>query len=105
MTWTFEPQLQRASTIPSRYYSDPGVLEAEYRTVFGRTWQLAGRAQQVASPGQYFSTVVGNEPVLITRGQDGALNAMSNVCRHRAGPVAKGEGQRSSIQCRYHGWT
>jgi choline monooxygenase len=33
------------------------------------------------------------------------MRAMANVCRHRAGPVAKGEGKRSAIQCRYHGWT
>jgi choline monooxygenase len=27
------------------------------------------------------------------------------VCRHRAGPVATGCGQRQTLQCRYHGWT
>ncbi len=39
------------------------------------------------------------------RGSDGVLRAMSNVCRHRAGPVAKGEGKRPVLQCGYHGWT
>jgi choline monooxygenase len=105
MTYTFDSRLAYAATIPSSYYVDPGVLAQENRNVFGRTWQLAGRADQVAEVGQYFSTVIGGEPVLVTRAADGLVRAMSNVCRHRAGPVAKGEGTRSSIQCRYHGWT
>src|SRR5688500_10017386 len=77
----------------------------EKRNIFEKTWQLVGNAQQLAEPGSYFTAVIGNEPVLLTRTAGGELRAMSNVCRHRAGPVAKGEGKRSAIQCRYHGWT
>ena len=105
MTWTFESDLARASTLPSRFYFDPEVLEAENRRVFGATWQLAGRAEQVREPGQYFTTTIADEPLLIIRGSDGELRAMSNVCRHRAGPVGEGEGKRPVLQCRYHGWT
>ncbi|MGZ8867051.1 MAG: aromatic ring-hydroxylating oxygenase subunit alpha [Thermoanaerobaculia bacterium] len=105
MTWTFEPRLPRASTIPSRFYTDAGFLDEEYRNVFGRTWQLVGHAGQVKEKGAYFTTVIGGEPVLIVRGGDGKLRAMSNVCRHRAGPVAKGAGCKPVLQCGYHGWT
>lgn len=105
MTYRFDPRLSFASTIPAGYYSDPAVLEAENQNVFGRTWQLAGRADQVAQNGSYFTTVVGGEPVLVARGSDGTVRAMSNVCRHRAGPVAKGEGKKPVLQCGYHGWT
>jgi phenylpropionate dioxygenase-like ring-hydroxylating dioxygenase large terminal subunit len=105
MTWTFDSRLEFASTVPSRYYIDAGVLQQEYRDVFGATWQLAGRAEQVRETGQFFTTTIGAEPVLIVRGNDGVLRAMSNVCRHRAGPVAKGEGKRPVLQCGYHGWT
>jgi len=100
-----DPRLEHASTLPSRYYLDPSVLGEENRTVFGRTWQLAGRAGQVREAGQYFTATIGDEPVLVVRGSDGVLRAMSNVCRHRAGPVAAGEGQRPVLQCGYHGWT
>ena len=105
MTWSFDSRLEHASTIPSRFYFDPAVLQQELRDVFGATWQLAGRAEQVREPGQFFTTTIGAEPVLIVRGSDGVLRAMSNVCRHRAGPVAKGEGKRPVLQCGYHGWT
>ena len=105
MNWQFEPNLTRASTLPSSWYSDPAVLEREQRAIFARTWQLAGRAEQVAEPGGYFTTQVANEPLLVVRGNDGELRALSNVCRHRAGPIAKGEGKRPVLQCGYHGWT
>ncbi len=100
-----DPRLSHASTLEARYYTDPAVLDLENRHVFGRTWQLAGHASQVRDAGQYFTTTIGAEPVLVVRGSDGELRAMSNVCRHRAGPVAKGEGKRPVLQCGYHGWT
>ena len=41
----------------------------------------------------------------MTRAEDGAIHAFSNVCRHRAGPVARGSGHRKALMCGYHGWT
>ncbi|MFP5247778.1 MAG: aromatic ring-hydroxylating oxygenase subunit alpha, partial [Thermoanaerobaculia bacterium] len=99
-----DPRLSHASTLSSRFYTDPAVLELENRNVFGRTWQLAGHVEQVKEGGQYFTTSIGAEPVLVVRGNDGELRAMSNVCRHRAGPIAKGEGKKPVLQCGYHGW-
>ncbi|HET7434402.1 MAG TPA: SRPBCC family protein [Thermoanaerobaculia bacterium] len=100
-----DARLSHAATLPSRFYLDADVLRDENRHVFGKTWQLAGRAEQVREPGQYFTTNIAGEPLLVVRGTDGELRAMSNVCRHRAGPVARGEGKRPVLQCRYHGWT
>ena len=100
-----DERLEYASTLPSRYYFDREVLAAENRNIFARTWQLAGQLAQVREAGQFFTATIADEPVLVVRGNDGVLRAMSNVCRHRAGPVAKGEGKRPVLQCGYHGWT
>ena len=105
MSYRFEPRLSLASTIPSSYYNDAAVLTAENRSIFARTWQLAGHEEQVLERGQFFTITVADEPVLIVRGDDDEVRAMSNVCRHRAGPVARGAGKRASLQCGYHGWT
>src|SRR4051794_33458248 len=105
MTYQFEPRLAYARTLPSRYYFDQSVLDDENRNIFAKSWQLAGRAEQVREAGQFFTATIANEPVLIVRGSDGELRALSNVCRHRAGPVAKGSGKRPVLQCGYHGWT
>lgn len=101
--YAFEPDITRAETIPSAWYFDPAILELEKQRIFGRTWQLVGRASQVRLPGEYFTCCVGAEELVLTRG--GGLRALSNVCRHRAGPVARGSGRRNTLQCGYHGWT
>lgn len=103
--YTFDPRLEHAETPPSSWYVDPELQARERARVFARTWQLAGRADQVASPGQYLTTTVAGEPVIVTRSEDGTLLALSNVCRHRAGQVAEGTGTRRGFQCGYHGWT
>jgi choline monooxygenase len=103
--YSFDVRLAHASTPPSHWYFDPRLLAAEQERVFARTWQLAGREEQVASPGDYFTATVGGEPIIVVRGADDRLRALSNVCRHRAGPVASGAGSRKVFQCGYHGWT
>jgi len=105
MEFTHDTRLAYAATPPAEWYTDPAALEMENRRVFGRTWQLVGRVEQVAGPGQYFTTSIGDEPLVVVRGGDGALRALSNVCRHRAGPVADSSGSRRVFQCAYHGWT
>lgn len=103
--YEFEQNLSRAFTLPSAWYFDKEILEAEKEKVFARTWQLVGREEQVAETGQYFTAKIADEPIVVVRGNDNALRAFSNVCRHRAGSVAVGEGKRKTLQCNYHGWT
>lgn len=100
-----EAALARASTLPARWYVDPRFLELEKEKIFWRTWQPVGRLEEVLRPGDYFTCEVAGEPLLVTRGQDNDLRAFYNVCRHRAGPVATGKGNRKVLQCKYHGWT
>jgi phenylpropionate dioxygenase-like ring-hydroxylating dioxygenase large terminal subunit len=92
-------------TIPFDWYSDPSVLRLERERIFRRTWQYAGRADQVAEPGAYFTCDLGGVPIVVVRGDDDALRAFLNVCRHRGSLVCEGEGKRASLQCPYHAWT
>jgi len=105
MDFNFDERLERASTLPSRFYFGRETLESEKQSIFYRTWQMVGRLEQLAEPGSYFTFDVAGEPVVIVRDRSGEVRAFHNVCRHRAGPVAEGAGCRSSLQCRYHGWT
>ncbi len=105
MPYTFDPRLAFAATPPADWYWAPSMLRREHAAVFGRSWQLVGQIEQVANPGDYFTAVVGGEPILVVRDREGALRAMSNVCRHRAGPVASGAGNAKAFRCGYHGWT
>jgi phosphoglycerate dehydrogenase-like enzyme/phenylpropionate dioxygenase-like ring-hydroxylating dioxygenase large terminal subunit len=96
--------IEQAHTIPASWYLDPEVLALERATIFSRTWQWVGRVDQVATPGSYFTCDVVGEPIVVVRGGDNVLRAFSNVCRHRAGPVARGSGAVDRFRCAYHGW-
>lgn len=98
--------LERASTIPSSWYRDRRVLDAERRLVFGSTWQCIGRAEQVAEPGQFITAEIAGEPIVAVRDSDSRLRAFFNVCRHHAAAVVTEPcGSASLLRCPYHGWT
>ena len=95
----------RASTLPARLYRDPAVFELEKERIFGRTWQLVARSDEVARVGDVLPATIVDEPIVIAHGLDGKLRGFYNVCRHRAGQVCLSRGNRKTLQCRYHGWT
>ena len=110
------PQVECAETLASHFYTDPSVLVLEKKNVFLRTWQPVGTLSQpcgeangvkhtIADPESFFTTDVADEPVVVTRDKVGTLRAFSNVCRHRAGPIAQGSGCKHVLKCAYHGWT
>ena len=97
--------LARASTLPARYYTDSAIHDREVERIFGTTWQLVARADELARIGDFMPVMVVDEPIVVTHALDGQLHAFYNVCRHRAGQVALTRGNRKSLQCQYHGWT
>ena len=97
--------LSQASTIPATWYVDPRIADLERLSVFSKTWQLVARTDQVKTPGQFVATTVAGEPIVVIRGNDGALRAFYNVCRHHAAAVVTEPcGQASLLHCPYHGW-
>ena len=103
--YRFEPDLARAATLPAHWYRGEPILALEKERIFARTWQAVGRTADVARPGDFFTCDLAGEPLVIPRGTDDVLRGFYNVCRHRAGNVAAGKGNRKALQCRYHGWT
>jgi len=100
-----DSNVARAWTLPSHLYTEPDTFAAEKERIFARTWQVVGHCDRVADSGDYFTTELVGEPLLIVRGADGKLRGFYNVCRHRAGPPAEGCGSRKVFRCGYHGWT
>jgi Rieske 2Fe-2S family protein len=93
-------------SLPPAAYTDPVLYEQELTEVYGRSWILVGHASEVARPGQYLTADVGYEPVVVVRGYDGVLRALSNVCRHRASTILEGAGTvKRVMRCPYHAWT
>jgi phenylpropionate dioxygenase-like ring-hydroxylating dioxygenase large terminal subunit len=98
--------LAEASTIPSSWYTDERLFELEKQTVFSGSWQVIARIDQLRNPGDYVTTEVAGEPIVVVRGSDHQLRAFFNVCRHHAAAVmTEREGQATQMRCPYHGWT
>jgi choline monooxygenase len=109
-------QIECAQTLASKFYTDPAILDIEKTRIFLRTWQLVGTLnyacgevdgvkRTIADPESFFTAEVAGEPVIVVRDKQGVLRAFSNVCRHRAGPIALGSGCKNVLRCQYHGWT
>jgi len=104
---SIDPDIARASTLPSWAYADPAVLSASRERVFAPSWQLVADTDRVKVPGQVcpFTLLEGllDEPLLLTRDREDGLHCLSNVCTHRGNLVVEGEGVEHVLRCRYHG--
>ncbi len=103
----FDPALliEEASAPPASWYTDPDVFALERSAVFGRSWIVAARSEQVEGPGSYATGETAGERFVVARDLAGTLHAFANVCRHRASAVARGCGSAERLVCPFHGWT
>jgi phenylpropionate dioxygenase-like ring-hydroxylating dioxygenase large terminal subunit len=79
-------------------------LEQEH--LWPATWVIAGRVEDVANAGDYFTFDRLGVPLLIVRGTDGEIRCFYNTCQHRGAPVVRDErGSARRLRCQYHSWT
>ena len=97
--------VQQASTLPPLCYTDAAFYEFEKEAVFNHEWLCVGRESWLAKAGDYFTTSIIGEPLLIARNGQQQIKAMSAVCQHRAMLVAEGSGNARAFLCPYHHWT
>ena len=96
--------LDRAETLPPACYTDAGFYEFEKEALFNHEWLCVGRESWVSEPGDYFTTRIIGEPIVVVRTREGEIRAMSSVCQHRAMLVAEGRGNTRGFLCPYHHW-
>ncbi len=97
-------RLAAGETLPVEFYFAPEVHALEQEKIFSRSWQYACHESVVAKPGDYAVARAGDTPILVTRGEDGELHGLVNVCRHRLHSIAQENGRAKNLQCPYHGW-
>jgi choline monooxygenase len=95
-----------ASTLPREAYVSEDWFDVELSQIFAKTWMWVGRVGQVAKAGDFFTTKIGYDPLLIVRESDEKIRGLINVCRHRGALVVpKTNGNAKSFVCPYHNWT
>lgn len=85
-------------------YTEQRWHDFERSAVFARSWQWVCHGEKLASPGDYVSASLADQPILVVRGSHGELRGFYNVCRHRAHQIVAGEGSVRALTCGYHGW-
>ncbi len=98
--------LVRPDRVHRRLYTDPAIFDAEMHGIFEHTWVFVGHASEIPEPGDYKTTYIGRNPVIMVRDRDHQIHVLMNRCMHRGALVCREErGNTSAFRCSYHGWT
>jgi choline monooxygenase len=98
-----DPDIRRARTLSSEFYTDERYFEESKEKIFARSWQFVGRADEVE--GLWPITLLPgflDEPILLSR-TDAGLSCLSNVCTHRGKILVDEPCEANLIRCGYHG--
>ena len=87
-------------------YTNPEVFDLEMERLWGRAWVYVGHESQVSQAGEFITTSIGTEPVVLSRDKFGQVHVLYNRCGHKGAKVAAQKtGKTSMFRCPYHGWS
>jgi phenylpropionate dioxygenase-like ring-hydroxylating dioxygenase large terminal subunit len=88
-------------------YIDEELFELERKHLFANTWAYVGHCSQIPNAGDYYTTEIGEQPVMMIRHSDNSVRVLFNRCPHKGVKVA-GETCGNTgrfLRCPYHAWT
>ena len=92
-------------SLPGWIYHDREFFDLEMERVIRPSWQIVCHVNEIPKPGDYQTIDYLRESVIVIRGDDGAVRAFTNVCRHRAMRLVEGPmGCAKKLVCPYHAW-
>jgi benzoate/toluate 1,2-dioxygenase alpha subunit len=100
--------LVRPEEIHRAVYLDPELFDLEMEHLWRNTWIYLGHDSQVPESGDFYTTQLAREPVIMLRGADGRVRVLPNRCAHKGTRLVSavhGRCQGGSLRCPYHGWT
>jgi hypothetical protein len=87
-------------------FSSKGLYADEQRLIFRRCWLFVGPENWAAAPGDFFTSSMGETPVLVWRAPEGALRVFVNECVAGFQALTRWErGNAETLACACHGWT
>ena len=99
-----DPDIARASTLPSTIYTDAGLYHDMLEKIFATSWQVIEVDPAESDNVVPFLLLKGalDEPLVLIR-KDANWNCFSNVCTHRGNILVTQAGNYSNLTCGYHG--
>ena len=98
--------LAQPDRIAPAMYHDPALFEAELDRIFYRTWIWVAHESELPNPGDFITTTIGRQPVIVVRDKTGEINVLQNRCRHRGATVCEAhKGNAKGFTCPYHSWS
>jgi phenylpropionate dioxygenase-like ring-hydroxylating dioxygenase large terminal subunit len=92
--------------LPTARHTTRAFHDLEQEHLWPNTWVIAGRASDVANPGDYLTFDDLGVPLLVVRGTDDVVRGFYNTCQHRGAPVVRdARGSSRRLRCQYHSWT
>jgi benzoate/toluate 1,2-dioxygenase alpha subunit len=89
-----------------KIFTDEDLFELEMKHIFEGNWVYLAHESQIPNVGDYFTTYIGRQPVIISRDKQGGLNALINACSHRGAMLCRRKtDNRTTFTCPFHGWT
>lgn len=88
-------------------YLNEELYQLECERVFARGWVYVGHDSQVPNAGDFITTSIAGQPLLMVRQADGSLRVLLNRCAHKGAMlVSDAAGNFGKfIRCPYHAWT
>ncbi|WP_367403909.1 Rieske 2Fe-2S domain-containing protein [Kocuria marina] len=87
-------------------FTDAEIFELEMKHIFEGNWVYLAHDTQIPNVGDYFTTYIGRQPIVISRDKNGELHALINACAHRGAMLCRRKtDNRTTFTCPFHGWT
>ncbi len=102
----FGKPTEEARGLPNEAFTSDAFFELERKTLFPRSWLLAGLVSDIADKGDARPVEVAGRSLILGHAQDGDIRAFHNVCPHRGARLLTEPVTRQPVMtCPYHAWT
>jgi len=98
-----DPDIRKAKTLSSEFYTDPRYFELAKERIFVPSWQFLCHESEIdrLKPVTMLPGLL-DEPVLLVKDR-GEVSCLSNVCTHRGKILVEEPCDANLIRCGYHG--